>query len=129
MSKQRTKQATGGIPESRATSRQAADESPLKPGQPRNADGSPSNPPTMRELAQVRSLEAVEVLVEIMQSKTAPAAARVSAANAVLDRAFGKPQLHVVSDQSHQLTEFLASLSPSKPDRDSAGEDDQTAVH
>ena len=38
---------------------------------------------------------AVQTLVEIMGDKAAPASARTSAASAILDRAFGKPEVTV----------------------------------
>ena len=50
----------------------------------------------MRRLADIRSLArshtklAINVLVKIMESKDATPAARVSAANAILDRGWGK---------------------------------------
>ena len=45
----------------------------------------------IRSLARSHTRTAVNVLVGIMRSKDATAAARVSAANAVLDRGWGKP--------------------------------------
>jgi hypothetical protein len=44
----------------------------------------------IRSLARSHTRTAVNVLVGIMRSKDATAAARVSAANAVLDRGWGK---------------------------------------
>jgi hypothetical protein len=44
----------------------------------------------IRSLARSHSRTAINVLVGIMRSKDATAAARVSAANAVLDRGWGK---------------------------------------
>jgi hypothetical protein len=44
----------------------------------------------IRSLARSHTKTAVNVLVGIMQSKDATAAARVSAANAILDRGWGK---------------------------------------
>lgn len=46
----------------------------------------------VKEAASVYSSDAVAVLAEIMRSPEHPAAARVSAANALLDRAHGKPK-------------------------------------
>src|ERR1700730_8574085 len=43
------------------------------------------------ELAKSHAKEAMLTLVEIMRDNEAPAAARASAANAVLDRGYGKP--------------------------------------
>ena len=44
----------------------------------------------MRSIARSHTRTAVNVLVGIMRSKDATAAARVSAANAILDRGWGK---------------------------------------
>ncbi|WP_249119031.1 MULTISPECIES: hypothetical protein [unclassified Bradyrhizobium] len=44
----------------------------------------------IRSLARSHTKTAINVLVKIMQSKDATPAARVSAANAVLDRGWGK---------------------------------------
>jgi hypothetical protein len=45
----------------------------------------------VRALAQTHTPSAIETLVDVMQDAEAPAAARVMAANALLDRAHGKP--------------------------------------
>lgn len=46
---------------------------------------------SVKEAAQEHTEDAVATLAEIMGDKTQPAAARVSAANAILDRGYGKP--------------------------------------
>jgi hypothetical protein len=56
-----------------------------KAGTPNKATGE------IRALAQEYTEAAVRVLAEIMVSKDAPPAARVSAASALLDRGHGKP--------------------------------------
>lgn len=43
------------------------------------------------ELARLHSPKAIKTLAEIMNSDRAPPAARVAAANAILDRGYGKP--------------------------------------
>ncbi|WP_159441456.1 hypothetical protein [Gemmobacter megaterium] len=45
----------------------------------------------IREQAQEHGEAALQALVTIAKSRTAPPAARVSAATAILDRAYGKP--------------------------------------
>jgi len=45
----------------------------------------------IRSLARAHTAKALNVLVGIMNQSKAPHAARVAAANAVLDRAWGKP--------------------------------------
>lgn len=47
---------------------------------------------TLTELAQSHSEAALWALVEIMQDKDATAPARIAAANAVLDRGYGRPR-------------------------------------
>ncbi len=46
----------------------------------------------VKEAAQAFTADAISVLAEIMRSSEHPAAARVSAANALLDRGHGKPK-------------------------------------
>jgi hypothetical protein len=45
----------------------------------------------VRDLARQHTVEAVETLAQIMRDKKQPAAARVAAANALLDRGYGRP--------------------------------------
>jgi hypothetical protein len=45
----------------------------------------------VKQLAKEKSRDAIETLVEIMGDKTAGAANRLAAANAILDRGYGKP--------------------------------------
>lgn len=55
---------------------------------------------------------ALETLAEIMQDATAPHSARVSAANALLDRAVGKPrqQLEHAGNEKEPLTVILREI-------------------
>lgn len=48
---------------------------------------------TFAELAQNLSVEALNTLEEIMRDTQSPAAARVAAANSIIDRGYGKPRL------------------------------------
>ena len=60
-------------------------------GKSGNPGGRPKVLVQIQELARQHAPEALDTLVELMGSlKTAPAA-RISAANAILDRGFGKP--------------------------------------
>ncbi len=52
----------------------------------------------IRSLARSHTRTALSVLVRVMRSKDATAAARVSAANAILDRGWGKPTQSVETD-------------------------------
>jgi hypothetical protein len=52
----------------------------------------------VREIAQQFTLEAVEALAAVMRDASAPHAARVSAATALLDRGHGRPTQPVAGD-------------------------------
>ena len=76
----------------------------FKKGQSGNPGGKATRPETIarrqiiqdvREYCRSKSHAAVEALVEVMSSKSAPPSARVAAANSILDRGFGKPQIEV----------------------------------
>lgn len=76
----------------------------FKKGQSGNPGGKATRPETIarrqiiedvREYCRSKSQAAVEALVEVMSSKSAPPSARVAAANSILDRGFGKPQIEV----------------------------------
>lgn len=60
-------------------------------GQSGNPGGRPKDENRLRELARTYTVPALKTLVQIMRSKKSPAAARVNAACALLDRGFGKP--------------------------------------
>ena len=49
----------------------------------------------VKELARAHTAAAIETLVAIMDNPKAAPAARVSAANALLDRGYGKPPQHI----------------------------------
>lgn len=48
----------------------------------------------LREAAQQFTADALQTLVDVMKDDGQPAAARISAATAVLDRGHGRPQIH-----------------------------------
>ncbi len=52
---------------------------------------------TLKELAREYTSEAVEALIEVVRTETG--AARVSAANAILDRGYGKPSQVLSGDE------------------------------
>jgi hypothetical protein len=52
----------------------------------------------LQNMAKDHAQEALETLRKIMTNDQEPAAARVSAANAILDRGYGKPQQAIVGD-------------------------------
>nr|WP_293854423.1 hypothetical protein [Sphingomonas sp. SCN 67-18] len=53
---------------------------------------------SIREIARQYTDEAVNSLVAVMRDDGEPAAARVSAANAILDRGYGKPSTVISGD-------------------------------
>ena len=70
---------------------------------PKGISGNPGGRPKVlgevQELARQKSPEAVNTLSNIMHDEKAPPAARVTVANALLDRGYGKP--------SHRLWQRL----------------------
>jgi len=60
----------------------------------------------IKSLARTHTVHAVKTLVKIMNDKEAPAHARVSAANAILDRGWGKPMQPIASEDGKPL-EFV----------------------
>jgi len=60
----------------------------------------------IKSLARTHTVHAVNTLVQIMRDKNAPAYARVSAANAILDRGWGKPLQPLASEDGEPL-EFI----------------------
>jgi hypothetical protein len=64
---------------------------PFKKGQSGNPGGRPKAIAEVKELARAHTAEAIQTLVSIMTNPKSAPAARVSAANALLDRGYGKP--------------------------------------
>ena len=76
---------------------------------PKGVSGNPGGRPKVladvQELARQQSPEAINTLVAIMQNEKAPPAARVAAANALLDRGYGKP--------TQPISQTLSKIDPS----------------
>jgi hypothetical protein len=64
---------------------------PFRPGHSGNPGGRPRGFAEIAELARSYAPAAIELLATIMNAEDMPPAARVGAANALLDRGFGKP--------------------------------------
>jgi Family of unknown function (DUF5681) len=60
-------------------------------GQSGNPGGRPKGLGPIRDIARTHTAAAIETLASVMQDGNAPPSARVSAASALLDRAYGKP--------------------------------------
>ena len=65
----------------------------------------------IRSLARSYTRTALRVLVGVMRSKDATATAKVSAANAILDRGWGKGRLSTFA-HFHGITSTLTSSNP-----------------
>ena len=76
---------------------------------PKGVSGNPGGRPKVlgdvQELARQKSPEAIETLSKIMRDEKAAPAARVAAANALLDRGYGKP--------TQPISQTVAKVDPS----------------
>jgi hypothetical protein len=95
----------------------------FRPGQSGNPTGRPKRPATIETrrifrdvltAARERTQDAIDTLASIMRDPKAPAAARVSAAQALLDRGYGKPaqaiEVSAQPDLTHLSVEDLETL-------------------
>jgi len=64
----------------------------------------------VRELARQHTEEAIEKLAEIMRDQDAPSSAQGAAANALLDRGWGKPDQAVSVDSGASLLSILGEV-------------------
>jgi len=83
-------------------------------GQSGNPGGRPKADARVRDLAQAQTENAIAALVRVLEDKKAPAASRVSAAVALLDRGWGKPAQTIVGDSEadpiHLVTEIRRTI-------------------
>jgi Family of unknown function (DUF5681) len=73
---------------------------PFQKGKSGNPGGRPKVVAEVKELARAHTAEAIQTLVAIMTNSKAAPAARVSAANALLDRGYGKPPQHITGENA-----------------------------
>jgi hypothetical protein len=78
---------------------------PFQKGLSGNPGGRPRGLGDVQELARQQSPEAINTLAKIMQDQKAAPAARVAAANSLLDRGYGKP--------TQPIAQTLAKIDPS----------------
>ena len=76
---------------------------------------------SVREAAQEFTVEALSTLASIMRSESHPAAARVSAASAILDRGHGKPTQSLDVDMNAEVRRIVRKVErvvvdPQHPD-------------
>ncbi len=81
---------------------------PFEPGKSGNPNGRPKVNLEIQALARAQTPACFEVLTAISQDIKAPPAARVSAANSLLDRGWGKPAQSI--DMTHEVGGELAKL-------------------
>ena len=58
---------------------------------------------SLRELARSHTKQAIETLYSIMTSAGAPEAARISAANSILDRGYGRPAQTIADEDGNAI--------------------------
>lgn len=87
-------------------------------GQSGNPGGRPKDS-ELREAARAHTKDAIATLVSVMKNKKAPAAARVTAACALLDRGYGKPNQAITGEDGEPLTIRIVRLADD--DADTAG--------
>src|SRR5262245_324896 len=75
---------------------------PFKKGQSGNPGGRPKVIAEVKELAREHTGEAIQTLVSIMSNPKSAPAARVSAANSLLDRGYGKAPQHISGEGEPQ---------------------------
>lgn len=83
---------------------------PFQPGQSGNPGGQPKGVAELRALARAHSPEAIGALVSIVRAVKAPAAARVAAAQAILDRGYGKPTVGEPGTDGEQLLRIVTGI-------------------
>lgn len=92
---------------------------PFVKGQSGNPGGRPKELGHVRELARKHTEEAIQTLAAIMRDKNENSRARVAAAEAILDRGWGKPTQPVAGDGDGGPLRVVWELP--RPDRPAGG--------
>jgi len=84
----------------------------FKPGKSGNPKGRPPGSRDgvdVRKLAKEYTVEAIETLISVARNKKSPAAARVVAAVALLDRGWGRPMQQLEVQSTRAVSERIES--------------------
>ncbi len=89
---------------------------PFKKGQSGNPGGRPKAIAEVRDLAREQTEKSVQALVSIRDSTRAPPAARVAAANSLLDRGWGRPAQTISGDPENPHKLIVEIIDPTRPE-------------
>ncbi len=87
---------------------------PFKKGQSGNPGGRPKVIAEVRDLAREQTEKSVKALVSIRDSTKAPPAARVAAANSLLDRGWGRPAQTISGDPENPQKLIVEIIDPTR---------------
>jgi hypothetical protein len=96
---------------------------PFQKGQSGNPGGRPKALAEIQDAARAHSIAAVETLARIASDTSAPPAAQVAAANAILDRGWGRPTVSVDARIGVMSLEQLVMATYAKPAIEDSGEE------